>query len=658
MKKKNKKVILWISIILLILIAGFFGYQGLVKQAIIDDCTGGLTINSISNAIITNSENLNGRQAIRLTVTANQKGECAEIIFDKDAINQKLASQGVGISKSVFLDVTSRTQQQTFQIQNTNQRVEKVGIENIGFNLIATKNTCNSKLASRGLPQTTFLATQGLSSVDCYYYKVLGDVGQFGTVSNRDFKIGFKSSDGNVAVVESGVGSAKVGNNIFVKWNGDLASQIQIGSIPYDAINIGGNWRVTRDDFYNGITSRRNDLNTCIKNRCQEVFFCTDKTIQATCTNPYNNYVDQNTVNLISELKSSNRIIDTAVISGSNLVLVFSEPISFPTFVVDIDAEFVGIFQLIGKPDVSCPSDMTINSGETATANINVKNIGQNNAVFSLKLTCDGNERQVTPQTLQLSKDQSKTAVGTITDTNRKSVTGQDTITKSCTFIATDPNSLNQDSCTFKVNVKSVEVCVPGKTICSEDLKDVLVCNSDGKSYSTQAKCDYGCENIGDKAQCRTSVGAKEICTNGIDDDNDNLIDTQDPDCLGDKGFCENAVKLGSFTILPDFSQKPASALAQLLGKTTEACMTLAQTVGFWGGIIVFLMILIFGTIKLSPLIKKGLNVKKTTANWIAFVFSFIIGIVGYILSLNLLIYGLIIGLIVGIIFTVLKVKR
>ena len=656
-KKKNKLILTWVIIILILSVVTYFGYNAITQQAIVNDCIGGLTVNSISNALVTNSENLNGRQAIRLTVTANQRGECAEIIFDKDAINQKLATQGFGISKSVFLDVVSVKQQQTFSIQPTNQQIFKVGKQGVGYNPFATKSWCDQKLASVGLPQTTFLASPGLfTSTDCYYYGVAGNVGQFGTISIRDFKVGFKSSDGNEAVVESGIGSAKVGSNIFVKWNGDLASQIQVGSLPYDSVSIGGDWRVTRDAFYDSITARKNDLNTCIKNRCAEVFICTEKTFETACIDPYNNYVDQNTVSLISELQSSNRIIDTATISGTNLVLTFSEPISFPTFVVDVDAQFVGIFQLIGKPDVTCPADLTINSGEQSTANLDVKNIGQNNAVFVLKLTCDGNERQVSPLTVSLPQGQSQVVTGTITETNRKSVTGEESITKSCTFIATDPNSLNQDTCKFDVNVKSVETCIPGKTICSEDLDDVLVCNQDGKSYSTQAKCDFGCENVGGESKCRTSKGAEEICTNGIDDDNDGLIDTKDPDCLDDKGFCQNKVSLGSFTILPDFSNKPATGLNKLLGKDTEACMSISQTIGFWGGIIAFFLILIFGTLKISDLLRKNRDLRKS-ATLIAFILSLLLGIIGYILSLNLLIYGLIIALIIGILFIFLQLK-
>ena len=662
--KKTKNIMIGIVAILLLAFASIFfiNYEP-VQEAVVPDCVGGTLINSISNVFVTNSQDLNGKQVIRVSLTGKPSGECAEIILDKNAVNQKLSQSGYGISQSVFLDLTSIEQSKMFNINSNGQGIFKSGYIDAGFNLFPTTSWCNQKLSEKGVGGTTYLVfAPKLSGVKCYYWYPYGDgMGEISFVGRLNSKVGFSAGALGSTVVDSRLGSAKIGDKIHIKWGGDLINGIDITRPNYDGFNIGGVWRLVKDGTYSNIENKRSLLLTCVVNVKKDAFLTQEK-LETECLNPYNDYVNLNTVNLLPTLINVDPIISSATTDGISLNLLFNESVTFPSFTVDIDASFVGIFQLISEPDVSCPADQTYNSGESKEVNFIVKNKGSNNAVFALSLTCGESIKVLNPSAVSLLPNAQGTVKGIITGTNREDVTGEEKLRRSCIFVAIDPNSLKQDSCTFIENIVSVEICTPGKTSCSEDLQSVLICNSQGNGYTLQSNCDYGCEDIQRGAQCRTN--AKEICTNNIDDDNDNLIDFKDPDCLGG-GTCKGNTEFLNVLIVPDFGSRPRVGLEKITGffngTDTISCTSIFDYIKWAFSLIVFFVSLILITGILNLTLKKfGILENKNQDGYrilIGVIFGIILSFLIYTLVIKIFWFGIIIGIVLLILYLFLKNK-
>jgi len=115
------KNIALIFIVILIIAGLFIGGYYLIptgEQVVLGECTGGTTILSIDNALITTSQDLGGKEAIRVTAVANQGGECARIEFRDYELEAKLQENGFDydVENSVYGDLITNSQTQIFTI--------------------------------------------------------------------------------------------------------------------------------------------------------------------------------------------------------------------------------------------------------------------------------------------------------------------------------------------------------------------------------------------------------------------------------------------------------------------------------------------------------------------------------------------------------------
>ena len=123
----------WIILIIigLLLISGIglgVYYYEPKKEAITGECVGGSTILSISNAVVTTSSNMDGKEVIRVTAVANEGAECLTITWDSSEIERKLKDSGQDykVDESVYGSLITNSQTQTFTSSQKSGTIYKV----------------------------------------------------------------------------------------------------------------------------------------------------------------------------------------------------------------------------------------------------------------------------------------------------------------------------------------------------------------------------------------------------------------------------------------------------------------------------------------------------------------------------------------------------
>lgn len=633
-KIKKKKIILPIVLILLVALIGLALYKGVIETAL-GECRGGANY-IITDADVYSSGDLGGKQVIRLIATASKSGECVLINFDKNILNEKLKDDGYAVLNSGVMDIKLEPQEQTFKFEpssgNPSQPYYTISEKNIGK--ITACSDIFSSCSDAGLNYPINSYREGFFDLDCLclnHDTIYGLNGEFSSQYSSYFTAKISVSGVGEEKVSTSKGSAVIGNKVSIKWNVDMLGGEELTKPSYSGIYRNGQWKIVESGTYQEMLSRLETAKNCADYK--------NRDISRGCMDTYNTYLEDKTSSKLIQYVNSNPIIETANIDGNSLKVRLNRPTRLPQFIIDLDAQWVGIYKLSGEPKVTCPSTVELKSGESTPFSFNIQNIGQEPAVFGISLTCN-NIPQYTARE-EFSKGQSRTFSATLTGTNLE----KDTVdTQKCSLSAYDINLPTlKDGCTFDMEVEAViGDCnlLPIKDLCEEN--NLLKCQSSGE-YKI-IKCPLGCEYKDGKAQCR-QIG-KEICNNGLDDDNDGLIDLKDPDCQIISGC--NPIKLGAFTIFPDFK---------------EECFGLLNGISFFVAIIIFLISWVLLGLTLSDFMlgtktfarKKQLNALGIT---IAIFIPLIISIILYILILKLLIWGIVIGIAYLVLLGLVKALR
>ena len=450
-KNKNLKVF-GIIFLLVIVIVSILFFSGILQTGV-PDCNGGLQITSIDNVNVANSDNLGGKQVIRATVVVNNKGECGRIIFDKNDINEDLKVDGYAISKSVFLDVSSIKQEKSWNIRDLKRPINR-----INYFELSKLEGLNPRLSVCKNKQLTSFTRNFFT---CFYTESIGNVGEIETTGKLTSTIGFKLSSGENAEVNSDDGIINLDNKAVIKWSGNLLSNIDIQTPKGDGL-LSNQWIIAESGYENRINNNFIETKTCIESKT-----LTNSIINQ-CINPFNNLVASESKSIIinNELLSVNPIISDAkaTISGNILKLEFNEPIVFSQFIIDLDAAFLGIYQISGIPKATCPDDQDYDSGATKMVKFEIENIGKSSGRFNLKLVCSGQGRIISPNNVLVSPNNVVTVKGISTGSNPI----PDTIsTQECIFTATDSTSGKQDTCKYSDRIRGRTVpptTIPGVT--------------------------------------------------------------------------------------------------------------------------------------------------------------------------------------------------
>lgn len=557
---KKLTTVLGTSGIILLLIAvvvGIYYFSGSHSQVAVGDCSGGTTILSISQASITTSQDLNGKQVLRVVAVANGGGECARIRWSQSDIEKALKDTGdnYAVDNEVYGDLILNEQTQTFHVESKPaQTVYKIAQNKKQTGLLCNVGNCEATYDNVIYAYRKYIT--GVGDCFCVYKMNEGQGGIFKSTSTKDFDVTFKIEGAGETHLTSTQQSAKLGSKAFIKWSGDLFSGTWLGTPNYDGFQrvSAQSWIMAEDGFYDDISDRfesdtKDDSDMynkgCLVGGYKNVEGWIDFPYEqmGSCLDQYNSFVEGKLEDKTSDFEGSEEAVASGDWNGNAYTAVLAVPTTWQMFTIDLDASFVGIHKLVGEPAVSCPSaKQSVTSGKQVTSVFQVKDKSGTKPSFGLSLNCNNGIGSM--QTNRITK------VGT----SYQNVNGYVTITTSsnqdfsCVFEAYDLNDPdNKDSCTSNYLGVPFSGCTAGETQCSSDFKQLGVCKSDGTDY-TWSDCENGCDYVNGKATCLNQK--KEICNDGVDNDNDNLIDDKDPDCK--EKVCGAWLAVGDVTIIPD----------------------------------------------------------------------------------------------------------
>jgi len=545
---KKKLLIFIIGIIVLIgLVVGvyYFSISEPTTEAIFGECSGGTTVLGITNAHITTSSDLGGKEVLRIIAVANGGGECLTIGFDGDDIIDELGDE-YDVESGVFGDLITKLQTQTFTSSQKSGQIYKISRGEKQSGTLCSVSNCEKDYNNVINSIRTFPVT---GTCYCYFKNLIGREGQFDSTSKKDFEVEFSIDGLGSTTLSSGQQSGKIGSNAFIKWSGDLFSGTWLSTPNYDTyLQIADNeWRMTNDGYYDDISDRLEDDEDCIS-RGYTVSCCGGiSTNPITCSNShmnqYNTFVDLKLSNKDNTFISQESSVESGDWNGNKFITDLATQTTWQVFTIDIDADWVGIHKLVGIPEVKCPSEtLDVTSGQSRTIEFKVRDKAGTNPSFGLNLVCASGSGS-----LQQSRINN---VGTTYEEVNGYVTISTTTEKdfSCTFEAYDLNEPdNKDSCTASFKGRPFTGCILGEKVCSSDGKELGTCNPTGTNFDF-ISCIFGCEAFENTYRCR--LQAIEICDDGIDNDGDGFVDMDDPDCEENGGKCGWWIKIPEFTIL------------------------------------------------------------------------------------------------------------
>ena len=523
MEDKNLALIAMAVLLLVGLIAIGGNYIVYGELSLVSECSGGSSVLSIDDAYITTSSDLGGKKVVRVTAVANGGGECLTINWDDSLIEDKLDGEYV-VDNSVFGQLTtkSQTQEFTFSSFSPQKSVYKVFVDEISA--WCSEDACEDEY---GVGNVLSAYIPGLNpwKCGCVYQSLEGRAGRISSGSSKDFEVEFSIDDLGDTTLTIDDQSGEIGDDAFIKWQGDLMSGYWLSSPSgnYDGyLSVSEqDWIMVNKEFYEDLEDELDyisDSDGCL--------MIGDSDDREQCAAVYNSFFDLLTNDAGDDWADDEYpIVDNVYTDGNDLIAELNTYTTWQVFTIDLDAEFVGIHINEGDPEVKCPSGGDeITSGELFTDTFEVKDLSGTNPTFGLSLDCSSSGEGDLEQT-RISN------VGTSYEEIEGYISGTFTSEKdfTCTFKAYDLNTpSNYDTCTVSYTGIPFTGCTPGEKTCSSDASKLGTCKSDGTSYTWEG-CDYGCEAIENTYRCRLQTD--EICNDGIDNDGDGLVDDADPDC-------------------------------------------------------------------------------------------------------------------------------
>lgn len=498
-KRKGNKLLIT-SIIVVIVLLGI----GVVMFQLQQTGLGGFSTLSISNVEI-----VGDGQFIRVFGVATG-AEALSIDFRPSQINQYINDDGFSATKNVVGSITLDKQLKSFPIiKETDKnffiaRAEKVGL----------LSSCPSVSGYTYIGKYISLS---FSKV-CFYKKGVGINSEFSGQSIRDSQINFDIG-GATGILRPSSGFNTITLNdgkTKIEWTGDLSNYNQITApFSYSVLFHESKFqKLIDDDAYVLTIQEVTKLNNCLGisntggfNIISGLFeglsnLRTNSQVD-NCINIYNNKIDNLLVDRTSLYKSSINAKGISFITGDistttnleegSLIVDLKTADAFPTFIITLDAFKVGIIELKGTPSiVSCVPDNEINSGDSISPTLTVKNIGESDGSFFGRVTCSGDAIASGIISEQFFKaGETKNMPVQVTGQNIEVDTSKFTF---CTYTIEDRKSGSTVSCTSKLDVtyQSGLICDPNSVTCL-DANILRTCSDDGKLFS-DTTCTLGCQ--------------------------------------------------------------------------------------------------------------------------------------------------------------------
>lgn len=438
---------------ILFLVLGIF-----LVGVVLASCSGGADLD------ISQIDRTPNSSFFKVVATANQNGECLEIAWTTEELNDWLSEESPEeiIDNGIYGDIELIEQIDTFHtVLDKDEKLYYYTISgSLGLHWGACSETCQEEY-----PTTDFYVYDTIGNCYCIYQDEDSEIATFGTFN------GVGDRNGKAAVSFTGLEPLEIdygesdGSNssdkLSVSWRGDLLAGHSIDKPNYNVYkDEGGNFHLTSLN-YNDIKETQfeaNDNHGTIEECLDEVNGWLSGGVSGAenCINAYNEKVNQLLQDKISTyLSSANKsIVENAYFEGSSFV-VEEKPYSasYPQFTLTFDAEWVGVHYITGEPEItSYPSSISFTSGESEKLEFKIKNIADENGAFTLNLDCDGARTTLSGNKLLLKPDESEIVTAEITTST------DETKNIECNFevYATKDNS-KYDGIIFNVEVKPIE---------------------------------------------------------------------------------------------------------------------------------------------------------------------------------------------------------
>ena len=474
----------------------------------------------------------------------------------------------------------------------------------------------------------------------------------------------------------------------FVDSSGrERASLIFTGSlITGDPVPNGNNrvpiyttlsgWNLALPSDFTNYQSLKSSTESVLTTYDQEFDFqtssCPSGTFDTCISSIFNNLI-RNVNNAQSTLISSrytlegisvSTVINKNDLTNSIIRIDSDRKIGNPNIVMTLDATWVGIVVLQGKPDILSLSCPIFNSGDRGYIEAVVKNNAETDSNFEYIVSnCDPFQPSFSAFTSTQRFGPSETKTTRI-DLNPSTAVG---VTRTCTVIVKDKGSTNQDSMTVSCEVKTPLLCTPG----NQEVfgKCVHTCKTDGSSYEESFCCEGTPQAISGTFPTKYECVGEKVCINGASNYpicNEGCkegfkYDETEKKCITGE-YCQNKVEFLGTTIAPDFGTRPRAGLEKVIGyitgDNTVACTSTAEYIKFVFAWIVFIISWILGFLLLRDLFNKSKLFGKKTQGLnilVSLLLALLIAGLLYILVYKVLFLAMVIFIIIIIIKIVLK---
>lgn len=166
-------------------------------------------------------------------------------------------------------------------------------------------------------------------------------------------------------------------------------------------------------------------------------------------------------------------------------MIIQTGPTAFPVVRIILDADYVGIVPLKGKPQITqCLTTTNLESGQNVPKTFQVRNSGDGDGQFSARVECSNPRIDVDIEPIGIvGAGQTRTVDALIGGlAPEKNEAG------SCKLIVQDVGSGEQTSCNFNVNVEFVDtLCEPNRLYC--DGQELKMCSPTGNNAETIEVC-------------------------------------------------------------------------------------------------------------------------------------------------------------------------
>jgi len=440
-KEEKPKTILFIA-------GSILAIAFLVIAGTSQSLTAGSTVMSISDVDVIDSGS-------RLIITGVVGGaENLLINFNKDEINSQL--DGYKVNDIATMSISMTDPSIDFPAGSDGNDIYGVNSFNIGL-----LKSCKNNMPPNGV--FVIGNTQSWVTKTCYYSYKSGEIRNFNGQKTENTRVTFKIDGDTIGTLSPSTGTNVISSNdgkTRIEYIGSLTNYEQVGTpFQYDILLTDSKYT---DLIQDGVSDDLDDAYASLI-LCGGLL-----TNPKTCISSYESKVDNLLVsknNIYKNDINANRIDFT-----SNGLRVYNDVITtFPEFKITLDAKYVAIEELSGKPQITnCISDKTIDSGDAYNGKLSVKNIGSNTGSFYGSVSCSGSSTINDVAIGERSVNSGSTESFTTQLYGLNDLSG--TQSNKCKVTITDRKSGDSDSCNFNLKVNFIEGSViPTPQECNKD---------------------------------------------------------------------------------------------------------------------------------------------------------------------------------------------